>query len=75
MLFDSDKSYNDLPLFPPTKAALRKAIAAKKAPAELKGAGDLSETGDFRHLILMPGKIICPKLRVLWTCFCDVSKP
>ena len=46
MPFDPDRPYNDLPLFPPkaeleTKAVLRKAIAANKALAELKGAGDL----------------------------------
>ena len=46
MPFDTDKPYNDLPLVPPkaeleTKAVLRKAIAANKALAELKGAGDL----------------------------------
>lgn len=46
MRFDPDKPYNDLPLLPPeeeleTKAVLRKAIAANKALAELKGAGDL----------------------------------
>ena len=46
MCFDPDKPYNDLPLLPPkaeleTKAVLRKAIAANKALAELKGAGDL----------------------------------
>ena len=46
MAFDPDKPYNDLPLLPPkaeleTKAVLRKAIAANKALAELKGAGEL----------------------------------
>jgi len=46
MSFDPDKPYNDLPLLPPkveleTKAVLRKAIAANKALAELKGAGKL----------------------------------
>jgi hypothetical protein len=46
MSFDPDKPYNDLPPLPPkteleTKAVLRKAIAANKALAELKGAGDL----------------------------------
>ena len=46
MSFDPDRPYNDLPLLPPkaeleTKAVLRKAIAANKALAELKGAGDL----------------------------------
>ena len=46
MSFDPDKPYNDLPLLPPkaeleTKAVLRKAIAANKALAELKGAGEL----------------------------------
>ena len=44
--FDPDKPFNDLPFLPPkaeleTKAVLRKAIAANKALAELKGAGDL----------------------------------
>jgi hypothetical protein len=46
MSFDPDRPYNNLPLLPPkpeleTKAVLRKAIAANKALAELKGAGDL----------------------------------
>ena len=46
MRFDPDKPFNDLPLLPPnveleTKAVLKKAIAANKALAELKGAGDL----------------------------------
>jgi Fic family protein len=46
MSFHPDKPYNDLPLLPPkakleTKAVLRKAIAANKSLAELKGAGDL----------------------------------
>ena len=46
MPFDPDKPYNDLPLLPPkteleTKAVLKKTIAANKALAELKGAGDL----------------------------------
>jgi hypothetical protein len=46
MPFDPDKPYNDLPLLPPkaeleTKAVLKKAIAANKALAELKGAGEL----------------------------------
>jgi hypothetical protein len=56
---DSDKSYNDLPLLPPkaeleTKAVLRKTIAANKALAELKGAGELipnSKRADSRHRI------------------------
>jgi hypothetical protein len=44
MHFDPDKPYDGLPLLPPkaeleTKAVLRKAIAAKKALTELKGAG------------------------------------
>jgi hypothetical protein len=44
MSFDPDKPYNDLPLLPPkaeleTKAMFRKAIAANKALAELKGVG------------------------------------
>jgi cell filamentation protein, protein adenylyltransferase len=46
MPFDPDKPYNDLPLLPPkseleTKAVLRRAIAANKALAELKGAREL----------------------------------
>ena len=45
MSFDPDKAYNDLPLLPPkaeleNKAALTKAVAANKVPAELKGPGD-----------------------------------
>ena len=48
MFFDPDKPYNDLTLLPPkadreTKAVLRKAIAANKALAELKGAGGFGE--------------------------------
>jgi len=44
MIFDRRKPYNDLPLLPPrrdveTKAVLRKAIAAGRALAELKGLG------------------------------------
>jgi hypothetical protein len=53
MLFDPDKP---LPLLPPkaeleTKAVLRKAIAANKALAELKGAGELipNQHADSRH--------------------------
>jgi hypothetical protein len=47
MSFDPDKPYNDLPLLPSkteleSKAVLRKAIAANKALAELKGVGELS---------------------------------
>ena len=46
MPFDPDKPYNDLPFLPPkaeleTRAVLRKAIAANKALAELKGAGEV----------------------------------
>jgi hypothetical protein len=46
MAFDPNKPYNDLPPLPPkadleTKAVLKKTIAANKALAELKGAGDL----------------------------------
>ena len=46
MSFDPDKPCNDLSLLPPkadleTKAILRKAIAANKALAELKGVGEL----------------------------------
>ena len=44
MKFDPKKPYNDLPLLPPkveveTKAVLKKAIAANRALAELKGLG------------------------------------
>lgn len=46
MIFDPDKPFNDLPLLPPpmeleSRAVLKKAIAANKAVAELKGAGEL----------------------------------
>ena len=46
MPFAPDKPYNKLPVLPlkaelETKAVLKKAIAANKALAELKGAGDL----------------------------------
>jgi Fic family protein len=46
MPFDPQKPYNDLPLLPPpadleTRAVLKKCIAANRALAELKGAGDL----------------------------------
>ena len=46
MPFDPQTPYNDLPLLPPpgeleTRAVLKKAIAANKALAELKGAGEL----------------------------------
>ena len=46
MSFDPKKPYNDLPLLPPkvdleTKAVLKRCVAANKALAELKGAGDL----------------------------------
>ncbi len=47
MAFQRDQPYNDLPLLPPagieleTKAVLKQAIAANRALAELKGAGDL----------------------------------
>ena len=46
MRFDPDQPYNDLPLLPPkreleTKAVLKKCVAANRALAELKGAGDL----------------------------------
>ena len=55
MPFDPDKPYNDLPLLPPkaeieTKAVLRKAIAANRPLAELKGAGIDSESGDSDQL-------------------------
>ncbi|MHC4885055.1 MAG: Fic family protein [Planctomycetota bacterium] len=45
MVFDPGKPYNDLPLLPPkadleTKAVLRKAVAAGRALAELKGVGE-----------------------------------
>jgi hypothetical protein len=44
MSLDPDKPHNDLPLLPPkaeleAKAVLRKAIAANRALAELKGVG------------------------------------
>jgi Fic family protein len=46
MSFDPRQPYNDLPLLPPpgdleTKPVLKQCIAANKALAELKGAGDL----------------------------------
>ena len=46
MSFDPKKPYNELPLLPPrddleTKSVLKKCVAANKALAELKGAGDL----------------------------------
>jgi Fic family protein len=46
MSFDPKQPYNDLPLLPPkceleTKPVLKKCVAANKALAELKGAGDL----------------------------------
>lgn len=46
MPFDPNKPHNDLPLLPPpvdleSKAVLKKAIAANKALAELKGTGEL----------------------------------
>jgi len=45
MTFDPRKPHNDLPPLPPkvdveTKAVLRKAIAAGRALAELKGLGE-----------------------------------
>lgn len=46
MSFDPRQPYNDLPLLPPpgdveTKSVLKKCVAANRALAELKGAGDL----------------------------------
>jgi len=46
MTFDPKQPYNDLPLLPPpgeleTKPVLKRCVAANKALAELKGAGDL----------------------------------
>ena len=46
MSFDPNQPYNDLPLLPPpgdleTRPVLKKCVAANKALAELKGAGDL----------------------------------
>ena len=46
MSFDPNQPYNDLPLLPPpgdleTKHVLKKCVAANRALAELKGAGDL----------------------------------
>ena len=45
MVFDRNRPFNDLPLLPPetdleSKAILKKAIAANRELAELKGAGD-----------------------------------
>jgi hypothetical protein len=60
MSFDPDKPYNDLPLLPPqaeleTKAVLRKAIAANKTLAELKGAGELiPNQGVLINAIVLP---------------------
>jgi len=46
MVFNPQQPYNDLPLLPPkidleSKAVLKRAIAANRALAELKGAGEL----------------------------------
>ena len=46
MSFDPEQPYNNLPLLPPaceleTKRVLKRCVAANKALAELKGAGDL----------------------------------
>jgi hypothetical protein len=46
MSFDPRQPYNDLPFLPPpceleTKRVLKKCVAANRALAELKGAGDL----------------------------------
>jgi Fic family protein len=46
MSFDPRQPYNDLPLLPPkveleTKSVLKRCVAANRALAELKGAGDL----------------------------------
>ena len=46
MSFDPKQPYNNLPLLPPaceleTRAVLKKCVAANRALAELKGAGDL----------------------------------
>jgi hypothetical protein len=46
MSFHPRQAYNDLPLLPPpceleTKRVLKKCVAANRALAELKGAGDL----------------------------------
>ena len=46
MRFDPQQPYNDLPLLPPAgelepRAVLKKCVAANRALAELKGAGDL----------------------------------
>ena len=45
MIFDRNRPFNDLPLLPPetdleSTAILKKAIAANRELAELKGAGD-----------------------------------
>lgn len=65
MSFDPDEHYNDLPLLPPkaeleTKAVLRKAIAANKALAELKGAGDLipNQGGLNNAIVLQEAKLV-----------------
>jgi len=64
MSFDPDKPYND-PLLPPkaeleTKAVLRKAIAANKALAELKGAGNLiPNQGALINAIVLQGAKFC----------------
>jgi len=55
MPFNPDKPYNDLPLLPPKaefeiEAALRKAIAANKALAELKGAGGFNGFEEESHV-------------------------
>jgi hypothetical protein len=64
MAFEPDKPYNDLPLLPPkveleTKAVLREAIAANKALAELKGAGDLIPNQGVLINAIVCGKPSC----------------
>ncbi|MBC7542382.1 MAG: Fic family protein [Candidatus Sericytochromatia bacterium] len=63
MTFDRDQPYNDLPALPPrveleTKAVLKKAIAANRALAELKRAGDLlpNQTVLLSTLLLQEAK-------------------
>jgi cell filamentation protein, protein adenylyltransferase len=65
MPFDPDKPYNGFPPLPPKaelepNAVLRKAIAANKALAELKGAGDLiPNQGVLINAIVLQGAKFC----------------
>jgi hypothetical protein len=60
MSFDPDKPYNNLPPPPKaeleTKSVLRKAIAANKALAKLKGAGEVipNQTGLAFGILAQP---------------------